>query len=166
VEKLSTSRTKTTTTSMGGICWFVRFSPLSHLEKVGSRFGSSGVFCLASGPYNPLAPPVPVGDRGRPPYFLWASGAWGTTGGRCFSPDLPRPRSSQIWAPSTALTLRRASVDCPRSGGFQDQARMCLFVSLFGAFWASGTCGFCDGVPRAAAVFPWSVHDPGIRLFC
>jgi hypothetical protein len=56
-------------------------------------------------------------------------------------------------------------VDRPRSGEFQDQARMGLFVSLFGALWASGACESCAGVPRAAAVFPWSVPDPGIRLF-
>jgi hypothetical protein len=45
-------------------------------------------------------------------------------------------------------------VDRSRSGGFQDQARMGLFVSLFGALWASGACGSCAGVPQAAAVFP------------
>jgi hypothetical protein len=37
----------------GGICWFVRFSPLSlsPFKKVGSRFGAAGVFGLvAQGP--------------------------------------------------------------------------------------------------------------------
>jgi hypothetical protein len=32
-------------------------------------------------------------------------------------------------------------VDRPRSGGFQDQARMGLFVLPCGVFWASGACG-------------------------
>jgi hypothetical protein len=87
----------------------------------------------------PPAPVVPVlGYHGRPLYF----------------PDLPRPWSSLIWALSAALTLRKASVGRPRSGGFQDRARMGLFVSLVGTFWASGACGSRDGVPRAAAVFP------------
>jgi hypothetical protein len=86
-------------------------------------------------------------------------------GGRCISPTYPGSEVRLFWVPSTALTLRRASVDRPRSGGFQDQACMGLFVSLFGALWASGACGSCAGVHRAAAVFPWSVHDPGIRLF-
>jgi hypothetical protein len=31
-------------------------------------------------------------------------------------------------------------VDCPRSGEFQDQARMGLLVLPCRAFWASGTC--------------------------
>jgi hypothetical protein len=56
-------------------------------------------------------------------------------------------------------------VDRPRSGGFQDQARLGLFVLLFGALWASGTCGSCTGVPRATTVVPWPVPDPGVRLF-
>jgi hypothetical protein len=38
-------------------------------------------------------------------------------------------------------------------GGFQDQARLALFVSPVGALWASGACGFREGGPRAAAVF-------------
>jgi hypothetical protein len=50
----------------------------------------------------------------------------------------------------------------PRTGEFLDQARLGLFVSLLGAFWASGACGSCAGEPRAAAVFPWPMPDPGI----
>jgi hypothetical protein len=75
----------------GGICWFVRFSPLSLLpfKKVGSRFGSAGVFGLVS--WGPLAPVVPVlGIHGQPLFF----------------PDLAWPWSSLIWVPTTALTLR------------------------------------------------------------
>jgi hypothetical protein len=106
----------------GGICWFVKFSPLSlsRFKKVGSRFGSAGVFGLVS--RGPLAPVVPVlGIHGRPLFF----------------PDFPRPWCSPIGA----LTLRRTNVDRPRSGEFQDQARMGLFVLPCGVFWASGTCG-------------------------
>jgi hypothetical protein len=169
VEKSSTSGMKTMTmkTPMEGgnllVCQTP--SPLSRLEKVGSGFGSSAVFCLASGSlrlprslwgtvsghrFGPLAPVVSVlGFHGQPLNF----------------PDFPRPWSLLIWVPSTALTLRRASVDHHQSGGFQDQARMGLFVLLLGAFWASGACGSCAGVPRAATVFPWSVPDPGIHLF-
>jgi hypothetical protein len=66
-----------------------------------------GIFVL------PLAPVVPVlGYHGRPLYFHGLRWPW----------------SSLIWVPSMALTLRRASVDRPRSGGFQDQARMGIFV--------------------------------------
>jgi hypothetical protein len=50
----------------------------------------------------------------------------------------------------------------PRTGGFQDQACLGLFVSPLGAFRASGTCGSRDGEPRAAIVFPWPTPDPGI----
>jgi hypothetical protein len=53
-----------------------------------------------------------------------------------------------------------------RSGGFQDQACLGLFVWLFGALWASGACSSCAGVPWASAVFPWPVPDPGVHLFC
>jgi hypothetical protein len=56
-------------------------------------------------------------------------------------------------------------VDRPRLGGFQDRAHLGLFVLLFGALWASGTCGSCAGVPWATAVFPWPVPDPGVCLF-
>jgi hypothetical protein len=75
----------------GGICWFVRFSPLSlpPFQKVGSRFGSARVFGLVSrGPFGPLAPVVPVlGIHGQPLYF----------------PVLPRPWSSPFWAPLTSM---------------------------------------------------------------
>jgi hypothetical protein len=93
---------------------------------------------------------------------------WGTVGGRCISPAYPDPGVclvQLIWAPSMALTLNGARLDRPWSGGFQDQARLSLFVLLFGALWASGSCGSCAGVPRGTAVFPWPVPDPGVSLF-
>jgi hypothetical protein len=112
----------------GGICWFVRFSPLSRLFKKGGLQVRVcwGVWSGFSGPFGPLAPMVPVlGIHGRPLYF----------------PNFPRPWSLPIWLPSTALTLRRTNMERPRSSGFQDQARMGLFVLPCGVFWASGACG-------------------------
>jgi hypothetical protein len=67
----------------------------------------------------PPAPVVPVqGLHGRPLYL----------------PDLPRPWGLPVWAPSAALTPRKVSVDRPRSGGFQDRARIGPFVSPMGPF--------------------------------
>jgi hypothetical protein len=84
-----------------------------------------GVWSGLSGPFGPLAPVVLVlGIHGRPLFF----------------PDLPRPWSLRIRVPTTALMLRRTNVDRPRSGGFQDQARLGLFVLPCGVFWASGAC--------------------------
>jgi hypothetical protein len=51
-------------------------------------------------------------------------------------------------------------VDRPRSGGFQDQACMRLFV-----FWASGTCGYCDGVPWASMFTPNAVGGQVAPVF-
>jgi hypothetical protein len=62
----------------------------------------------------------------------------------------------------TTTTTTRRTMNYPRTGGFQDQARLGLFVSPLGAFRASGACGFREGGPRAAAVFPWPIPDPGI----
>jgi hypothetical protein len=59
-------------TSMG--VWFVRFSPLLKRWAPGS--GPLGCFVLLRGPYGPLARPVPVGDRGRPPHFPILPWAW------------------------------------------------------------------------------------------
>jgi hypothetical protein len=53
----------------------------------------------------------------------------------------------------TTTTVTRRTIGRPRTGGFQDQARLGVFVWLLGAFWASGACGSYAGVPRAAAVF-------------
>jgi hypothetical protein len=61
----------------------------------------------------------------------------------------------------TKMSTRR-TMNRPRTGGFQDQARLGLFVLPLAAFRASGACGFRDGEPRAASVFPWPIPDPGI----
>jgi hypothetical protein len=121
--------------------------PSPALKKVGSRFGSSGVFCLALGSLTPWIP----------------RSLWGTMDGRCISPSYPGPGVRLFWVPSTAPTLRRASVDRPRSGEFLRIRHAWVFLScLLGALWAFCSCGSCAGVPRAAAVFPWPVPDPGI----
>jgi hypothetical protein len=44
-------------------------------------------------------------------------------------------------AGTIARKIAGTIVDRPRSGGFQDQARMGLFILPCGVFWASGTCG-------------------------
>jgi hypothetical protein len=99
-----------------------------------SLWGTGGSCCIG-----PPAPVVPVqGLHGRPLYF----------------PDFPRPWGSLVWVPSAALTLRNASVDCPRSGGFQDGARMGLFVLPVGPFFGLRHLRFPWWGPRAAAVFP------------
>jgi hypothetical protein len=49
-------------------------------------------------------------------------------------------------------------VDRPRSSGFQDQTSVGLVVLPFGPLAPVVR----TGVPRAAAVFPWPVPDPGI----
>jgi hypothetical protein len=89
---------------------------------------------------------------------LWASGACGSRAGVPQAAAVfPRLTQALKFADLGAVygaDAEESERDHPRSGGFQDQARMGLFVSLFGAFWASGTCGSCAGVPRAAAVFP------------
>jgi hypothetical protein len=100
-----------------------------------------------------LAPPVPVGVRGRPPYFPSLAWPWSL---------LILSAVYSAWVPSTAPTLRRASVDRPRSAGFQDQACMGPFVWPLGALWVSGARGSCAGVPGAAAVFTCPVLDSGI----
>jgi hypothetical protein len=54
------------------------------MKKVGSRFGSSGVFCLASGSLRPPGTPGPCGGLWAAAVFseaLWASGACGSCAG-------------------------------------------------------------------------------------
>jgi hypothetical protein len=58
-------------------------------------------------------------------------------------------------------------VDRPWTGGFQDQARLGLFVLLWaplGLWRLWFPCVAVGGVPRAAAVLPWPIPDPGVRL--
>jgi hypothetical protein len=58
---------------------------------------------------------------------------------------------------TTTTTMKRTTRH-PRTGGFQDQVLLGLFVLPCGALWASGACGscaeHCSGEPRAIAVFP------------
>jgi hypothetical protein len=61
-------------------------------------------------------------------------------GGRCISPTYPSPRVADLGA-NYGADAEGTNVDRPRSGGFQDQARMGLLVLPCGAFWASGACG-------------------------
>jgi hypothetical protein len=90
-----------------------------------SLWGTGGGCCIG-----PPAPVVPVrGLHGRPLYF----------------PDFPRPWGSLVWAPSATLMPRKASVDRPRSGGFQDKGTHGSFCLTDGVFWASGACGFRGG---------------------
>jgi hypothetical protein len=60
--------------------------PSPALKRLAPGSGPLGCFVLLRGPYGPLAPPVPVGDRGRPPYFPilpwpWSSLALGAVCG-------------------------------------------------------------------------------------
>jgi hypothetical protein len=64
----------------------------------------------------------------------------------------PSPRRWIRKERSTAETLKRASVDHPRSGGIQVQVRWGV-LSCFGLLEAPGASGPRRG-PRAAAVFP------------
>jgi hypothetical protein len=109
---------KKTSMGKGGICWFVRFSPLSlpPFKMVGSRFGSAGVFGLVSrDPFGPLVPVVPVlGIHGRPLYY----------------PVLPRPWSLSFWA----LTSReRMWIDLGQVG-FRIRHAWVFFSCLVGSF--------------------------------
>jgi hypothetical protein len=71
-----------------------------------------------------------------------------------------RPPTTE--AATTKMMTTRRTMEHPWIGGFQDQARLDLFVLLLGAFWASGACSSCAGEPWAATVFPWPIPDPGI----
>jgi hypothetical protein len=154
----------------GGNCWFVRFSPLSR--EVGSRFGSSGLFCLASGSLGPPGSPGPCGGTWAAAIFLealWASGACGSCAGvpraaTVFPQLTPAPEFADLGAVYGA-DAEESVHGSPSVRWVSGSDTHTSFFSLFGAFWASGARGSCDGVPRAAAVFPWSVPDPGIRLF-
>jgi hypothetical protein len=64
----------------------------------------------------------------------------------------PPTKEAETTKMSTTMTTTRRTMNRPRTGGFQDQARLGLFVSPLGAFRASGTCGFREGGPQAHSV--------------
>jgi hypothetical protein len=120
--------------------------PLSPVFlKVGSRFRSAGVFGLVS------------------------RGSFGSSGARgCHAGD---PRAAAVFPRLTpalefvflgavcGADVKGSNVDRPRSGGFQDQARVGLFVLPCGVLWASGACGSALGYHGRPLFFPWSVPE-------
>jgi hypothetical protein len=95
---------------------------------------------------------------------LWASGARGSCAGDpqaaavfpCFTPAL----EFTILGAVCGADVEGTNVDRPRSGGFQDQARMGLFVLPCGVLRASGACGSALGSHGRPLCFPWSVPVP------
>jgi hypothetical protein len=122
--------------------------PLSSFKKVGSRFGPLGCLVWSLG-------------------TLWASGTCGSRAGV--------PRAAAVF-PQLTPALEFADLGADYGADAEENERGStsvrwvsgsgtgLFVLPCGVFWASGTCGSCAGLPRAAAVFLWSVPDSGIRL--
>jgi hypothetical protein len=156
MEQLSrppTRETETTKTSRGGgdllVCQIL--SPLSRLLKRWAP-GSGPLGCL-------------VWFFGA----LWASGACGSRAGvpraaAVFPRLTPALEFADLGAEygADAEENKRGSPSVRWVSGSGMHGSFCLAL---GAFWASGACGSCAGVPQVAAVFPWSVPDPGICLF-
>jgi hypothetical protein len=117
---------------------------LSPLSLVFKRWGPGPLGCL-------------VWSLGAP----WASGARaGDPRAAAVFPCLtPAPEFAVLFADYGA-DVEGTNVDRPRSGGFQDQARMGLFVLPCGVLWASGACGSALGYHGRPLCFPWSVPDP------
>jgi hypothetical protein len=138
---------------MGGgnllVCQVLSPLSLSPFKKVGFRFGSAGVFGLVSqGPLGLWRP-----------WFPW----WGSTGGRCF----PRLTLALEFADfgadfgADAEENERGSTSVRWVSGSGTHGSFCLALWGLLGLWR---LWFRAGVPRVAAVFPWSIPDPGIRL--
>jgi hypothetical protein len=120
---------------------------LSRLFKSGLQVWVCwGVWSGLSGPLGPLAPVVPV---------LAAA----------VFPRLTPALEFTVLGADYGADAEGTYVDQPRSGGFQDQARMGLFVLPCGVLWASGACGSALRYHGRPLCFPWPVPDPGTRFF-